>query len=238
MTTSPRLRAGAGIALLAATLLVLAVTGPLRASARTALGVPLHCGASLTSGGAVHQTWARPRTGTARRYAVRIKGRPASTHVLRAGHPRHYDWTGLATGRRYTLLVRARRAGVTSAWCASRSVWLPATVPAAGPPPPPPSGTPTPAPAPPASSTVVSGHVYDADGVTPLGGMTVVLRQFPFDTEIWTYTDAQGHYSLDPGPGIYRIFVVEGIFNRINGPDLPISTPPAVVYDFALQEWV
>jgi hypothetical protein len=64
------------------------------------------------------------------------------------------------------------------------------------------------------------------------------LRQFPLNTAIWTYTDAQGYYSLDPGPGIYRIYVVEGIFNRINGPDLPFSTPPAIVWDFALQEWV
>jgi len=80
--------------------------------------------------------------------------------------------------------------------------------------------------------------VYDADGVTPLAGLTVELRQFPLNTAIWTYTDARGYYSLDPGPGIYRIFVVEGIFNRINGPELPISTPPSVVYDFALQEWV
>jgi hypothetical protein len=242
MRTSPHRRAGIGIALLAATALVLAtaslLTGPQPASAG-ALGAPQHCAASVTGGGQVHQTWGRPGSGTARRYAVRIQGRPASTHLLRAGHPRHYDWTGLAAGHRYTLLVRAWGAGATSAWCASPSVRLPAATPVPGPPAPPPAPTPTPTPTPsPASSTVVSGHVYDADGVTPLKGLTVELRQFPLNTAIWTYTDAQGYYSLDPGPGIYRIYVVEGIFNRINGPDLPFSTPPAIVWDFALQEWV
>jgi hypothetical protein len=241
MTTSHR-RVGTGIALLAATVLVLAMTslltGQLPASAG-ALGPPRHCGASVTSGGAVHQTWARPGTGTALRYAVRIQGRPASTHLLRAGHARHYDWTGLVAGHRYTLLVRSWRAGATSAWCASPSVVVPATGPAPGPTAPTPAPTPTPSPTAPATSaTVVSGHVYDADGVTPLEGLTVELRQFPLNTAIWTYTDARGYYSLDPGPGIYKIFVVEGIFNRINGPELPISTPPSVVYDFALQEWV
>ena len=83
----------------------------------------------------------------------------------------------------------------------------------------------------------ILGTVKDpSGGVLPGAAVTLTHKQTGIATR--ATTDARGYYSLDPGPGIYKIFVVEGIFNRINGPELPISTPPSVVYDFALQEWV